>query len=147
MNRKKYGFIFLGLSFFFLLTSCDEEFVPEVFKPRTDHEAYRHSLEKTDLLTTALGRDWLEADKRSLENPVVIQLPYQEAFYFAPQIPEANGYVFSVKRGQKIQIKSDCLLTSFGLIPMKAAPDNMWPQLIAGNLLWVLNQGKMPDII
>lgn len=107
MNRTKYGFTFLVLSFVFILTSCDEEFVPEVFKPRTDHEAYLQALEKTDLLKTALGRDWLEADKRSLENPVVIQLPYQEAFYFSPQIPEANGYVFSVKRGQKIQINLD----------------------------------------
>ncbi|MBK8501885.1 MAG: M23 family metallopeptidase [Saprospiraceae bacterium] len=90
-----------------LLVSCKQEIVPIECKPGTDHEDYVHSLEKANLLNTALAKDWLPAAQASLESPVQIQTPYQETFYWAPETPEAQGYIFSVKRGQKILIDLD----------------------------------------
>jgi murein DD-endopeptidase MepM/ murein hydrolase activator NlpD len=60
-----------------------------------------------DLLNTALAKDWLAAAQISFDNPVQIQAPYQETFYWAPETPEAQGYIFSINRGQKIQIDLD----------------------------------------
>ncbi len=105
--RDFIGKILLFKLLIFALSACDQEIVPEVFQPRNDHEAYLHGLEKADLLHTALGRDWLDASNHSLEKPVAIALPYQEVFYISPQIPQANGYVFSVRQGQKILVNLD----------------------------------------
>lgn len=87
------------------LFSCSqEERVPEPFRPRNDHEAYQHSLEQANLLTTALGVEWQKWSKTSLEKPVKVKAPYQEAFYLSPNEAVAMGYHFDARRGQKIQI-------------------------------------------
>jgi murein DD-endopeptidase MepM/ murein hydrolase activator NlpD len=92
--------------FFACLTvlGCKREIIADYFEPRNDHEAYLHSLDQVNLLSTALGRDWLDAATFSLEQPIQIAVPYLEAFYFDPTAPLANGYIFSVKRGQKVEI-------------------------------------------
>lgn len=102
--RTSYNFLFL-LSICLVLFSCkEEEKVPEPFKPRNDHEAYQYSLEQANLLTTALGVEWQKWSKTSLEKPVKVSAPYQEAFYLAPNEAVAMGYHFEAKRGQKIQV-------------------------------------------
>ncbi|MEQ9404557.1 MAG: M23 family metallopeptidase [Cyclobacteriaceae bacterium] len=87
-----------------LFSSCSEEKVPERYYPRNDHDAYRHSLEQANLLNTALGEDWLKASKKPFENQIKVQLPYQEAFVLEDLKPDALGYRFEAKRGQKILI-------------------------------------------
>ncbi len=87
-----------------ILTGCKKEIVPKVFWPRSDHEAYQHSLEEANLITTALGKDWVNAAQRSLDSPTDITLPHQEAFYISPKNPDAIGYRFFVKRGLRIEV-------------------------------------------
>ncbi|WP_420318453.1 M23 family metallopeptidase [Ekhidna sp.] len=87
-----------------LILGCTKEKVPERFYPRNDHEAYWYSLKQADLLSTALGKDWLEAADKPFENQINIQLPYQEAFVLSPMKPDALGYRFDAKRGQKVLV-------------------------------------------
>ncbi|NND33811.1 MAG: M23 family metallopeptidase [Saprospiraceae bacterium] len=97
--------IWSGITVLLLVFSgCENEIVPDPFKPRNDHEAYLHSLTKANLLTTALAQDWIDASRGSLEFPVQIEVPHQEAFYFDPKEPKANGYLLSAQKGQKIEI-------------------------------------------
>ncbi|MDH3650456.1 MAG: M23 family metallopeptidase, partial [Saprospiraceae bacterium] len=105
---------FTSYSFATLLTiillqaySCKEEIVPKAFHPRSDHEAYLHSLEEASLLEAALGRDWQQMAEQCLEHPVQINTPHQESFYFQETEAEANAYRFDARRGQKIQVNVD----------------------------------------
>jgi len=94
-----------------LLYGCSEEKVPERFYPRNDHEAYWHSLKQANLLSTALGEDWLKAADKPFDNQIKVQLPYQEAFVIADTKPDALGYRFDAKRGQKILVDIEILVT------------------------------------
>ncbi|OEK04689.1 hypothetical protein BFP71_14655 [Roseivirga misakiensis] len=86
------------------MLGCENEKVPAPFKPRNDHEAYEHSLEEANLLSTALGADWQKSAQTSLESPIKISSPYEEAIYIDEKEAVALGYQFSAKRGQKIQV-------------------------------------------
>lgn len=97
----------LATSFFLILIlfiRCSEEKVAERFYPRNDHHAYEHSLEVAGLSITALGKDWLEAANKPFANPIKLKLPYQEAFAISEKLPEAHGYQFDVKRGQRVLV-------------------------------------------
>lgn len=84
--------------------SCRREKVPEPYKPKNAHDAYRHSLQQADLLDTALGRDWIEAAEKAVNEPVEIPLPFREMFYVDSAEASAVGYRFEVKRGQRIEV-------------------------------------------
>lgn len=99
--------LFSGLLFF----GCTEEKVPKRFYPRNDHEAYQHSLKQANLLNTALGEDWMKAAKRPFDNQIKVSLPYQEAFVLSDSKPDAVGYRFDVKRGQKILVDVGLIVT------------------------------------
>lgn len=102
---KWLGFLLLILAFI----ACEEEKVPKPFYPRNDHEAYLKSLEDANLVASALGQDWKLSAKESLNNPLSITTPYEEAFYLDEKEASAMGYKFKAKRGQKIQITVDQL--------------------------------------
>ncbi|MEM9858497.1 MAG: M23 family metallopeptidase [Bacteroidota bacterium] len=88
-----------------LISACStEEIIPERFYPRNDHEAYWYSLKQANLLTTALGKEWLAAKERPFEEEIEVQLPYQEGFVISDLKPDAHGYRFKAKRGQKILV-------------------------------------------
>lgn len=87
-----------------ILFGCTEEVVPERFFPRNDHEAYWYSLKQANLLSTALGKEWNTAAEKPFQEQIKIQLPYQEAFEISDLKPDAHGYRFDVKRGQKILV-------------------------------------------
>lgn len=95
----------LSLAFIILLSACEGEKVPTVFRPRNDHEAYQHALKQANLLNTALGEDWSILAKNALEKPISITSPYEEAIYVDETEATAVGYRFNVKRGQKVQVK------------------------------------------
>lgn len=92
-----------------LLFGCTEEKIPERFYPRNDHHAYWYSLKQANLLSTALGKDWLEAADKPFEQQIKVKLPYQEAFVLSPLKPDAIGYRFEVRRGQKILVDIDLI--------------------------------------
>ena len=87
-----------------LLQACKKEIVPRAFYPRSDHEAYQHSLEQANLSKTALGRDWVEAGAHALDKSIDIILPFEEAFYWDPKRADAAGYRFFVKRGLRVEV-------------------------------------------
>lgn len=95
----------LSLAFIILLSACEGEKVPTVFRPRNDHEAYQYALKQANLLNTALGEDWSSLAKNALEKPISITSPYEEAIYVDETEATAVGYRFNVKRGQKVQVK------------------------------------------
>ncbi|WP_421765003.1 M23 family metallopeptidase [Ekhidna sp.] len=97
------------LLFVLILFSCTEEKVPERFYPRNDHHAYWNSLKQANLLTTALGKEWMLAAEKPFDQQIQIKLPYQEAFVLSELKPEAIGYRFDVKRGQKILVDIDLI--------------------------------------
>ncbi|WP_424961453.1 M23 family metallopeptidase [Ekhidna sp.] len=90
-----------------VLLSCTEEKVPERFYPRNDHEAYWYSLKQANLLSTALGKDWVKAAEKPFDQQIRVKLPYQESFILSEVKPDAIGYRFDVKRGQKILVDID----------------------------------------
>ena len=90
-----------------IFNGCRKEIVPEAFYPRSAHEAYQHALEEINLIETALGRDWIEAGVEALENPVQIDLPYEEAFLWDPNKAESGGYRFFAKRGIRVEVDID----------------------------------------
>ncbi len=94
----------LSVAIFILLSACEAEKVPSVFRPRNDHEAYEYALKQANLLKTALGEDWSKLAKSSLDNPIQITAPYEEAIYVDDKEATALGYRFKAKKGQKVQV-------------------------------------------
>jgi len=116
MYRNSISYILHGLILvLFILPACKKEIVPKAFFPRSAHEAYQHALEEANLIETALGRDWTLAGEEALQKPVVIGLPFEEAFYWDPKSANATAYRFFVKRGLRVELEiavssSDSLL-------------------------------------
>ncbi len=97
------------LSFSLIVGCTQKEIVEERFYPRNDHEAYWHALKKADLLSTALGKDWLKAAEKPFNNQIQVKLPYQESFAISEMLPDAHGYRFDAKRGERIVIKTSLI--------------------------------------
>jgi peptidoglycan LD-endopeptidase LytH len=114
-RKKTFRLISRLLLLFLLLPACKKEIVPEAFYPRSDHEAYQHSLEQANLSETALGRDWIREGEAAMEKSIDIALPFEEVFYWDPRQADAAGYRFFVKRGLRVEVvievsSSDSLL-------------------------------------
>ncbi|HSF18993.1 MAG TPA: M23 family metallopeptidase [Vicinamibacteria bacterium] len=97
----------LGLALTATLAGCEAEIVPDKYLPTSAHDGYRHALSEAELLDTALGRDWTQAADNALRSPVAIRPPFRESFYIDRSDAFATGYRFSVKRGQRIEVKLD----------------------------------------
>ncbi|MEO9870573.1 M23 family metallopeptidase [Ekhidna sp.] len=100
MRLKLASIILIALFFW----GCDKEKIPERFYPRNDHHAYWYSLKQANLLNSALGKEWLAASENPFDDQIKVTLPYQEAFVISDLKPDAIGYRFSVKRGQRILV-------------------------------------------
>ncbi len=87
------------------LTSC-EIFGPGqgLFTSSSPHEKYAQSLKTANLDKTALGSLWLAASERSLQDSLLINLPYRESGYFPAQSPLAVGYRVQAERGDVLSI-------------------------------------------
>lgn len=72
---------------------------------KTPYEQYVQSLKKADLDQTALGTDWLAASEQSLQDSLIITLPFKETGYFAADKPEAWSYRLAAKRGEQLVIR------------------------------------------
>ena len=90
-----------------LLTGCAQEAVEEPFEPSASHEDYRTALERLDLHETALGEDWVAAGEAALDQPAVVELPFEERSILDPRDPEALGYEFPVSRGRAVTISME----------------------------------------
>ena len=88
-----------------VLGACRREIVPQAYVPTGAHDAYRHGLVQAGLDRTALGRDWAKAAELALRTPTEVAAPFEETFYVDPGRAFALGYRFSVKRGQRTEVK------------------------------------------
>lgn len=76
-----------------------------LFAEKTAHERYADKISKAGLKETSLGQTWFNAAGKGLAQPLTIKLPYKEAGYFDAAQPEAAGYRFTAKRGDKVIIQ------------------------------------------
>jgi murein DD-endopeptidase MepM/ murein hydrolase activator NlpD len=76
-----------------------------LFGSRTAHEKYEDRLNKTGLQKTALGQLWISAANKGLMQPLSVQLPYKETGYFDANAPDAAGYRFTARRGDKLVVE------------------------------------------
>jgi murein DD-endopeptidase MepM/ murein hydrolase activator NlpD len=87
--------------------ACDEvEEIRDTFRGETQRETYEHSLRDAGLMETALGRDWLAAGERSIEQALAVATPFEETGWLAPEEAAAVGYRLSARRGQRVTISA-----------------------------------------
>jgi murein DD-endopeptidase MepM/ murein hydrolase activator NlpD len=96
--------LFVLFSMILFISCSDQEIVPKAFYAKNDHEAYWHSLEQANLGTTALGTAWKTASESVFKQQMMTALPYEESLVLTSLQPQALGYRFEVKRGQKIMV-------------------------------------------
>ncbi|NQU84287.1 MAG: M23 family metallopeptidase [Mariniphaga sp.] len=128
---KNHWLILCTIFFILFSIGCKEEIVPEAFMPRTEYEAYEHALEQANIAQTALGREWKKAGTKSLKEPIDINLPFEEEFYWNPNSAEATGYSFFVQRGLRIEVEIfvnsvDSLLLFTDLFRMRGDSISEW---------------------
>ncbi|KAA2243574.1 M23 family metallopeptidase [Chitinophaga agrisoli] len=75
-----------------------------LFTKKTAHEAYAARITDAGLQQTALGNAWFTAAQKALARPLTVTLPYKETGYFAAEKPDAAGFMFSARRGERIDI-------------------------------------------
>lgn len=89
----------LGIGF----SACEQvEQVQDQFRDLTPHERYEASLDQAGLAETALGRDWIDASERALDQPLSVSLPYEERGFIPPEDPDAMGYRIRIPRGRRL---------------------------------------------
>jgi murein DD-endopeptidase MepM/ murein hydrolase activator NlpD len=101
-----------SLSFLLLAVACGPALVAcsgtsplgEVFGDPPPWEHYAASLEAAHLDGTALGREWIAAGRRALDQAPAVETPYREAGYLAPDRPGAIGYRLFLRRGHQLEI-------------------------------------------
>ncbi|HSW31689.1 MAG TPA: M23 family metallopeptidase [Longimicrobiales bacterium] len=86
-----------------LASACERvEQVQDHFRDRTPHEAYLASLADAGLAGTALVRDWIAVSLRAVEGAPLVQLPFQEEGFIAPDEAVAMAYRLRIGRGQRL---------------------------------------------
>jgi murein DD-endopeptidase MepM/ murein hydrolase activator NlpD len=76
-----------------------------IFAGKTAHERYADKISNAGLKETSLGQSWFTAANKGLSKPLTIQLPYRETGYFDAAQPDAAGYRFTARRGDKVEIQ------------------------------------------
>jgi murein DD-endopeptidase MepM/ murein hydrolase activator NlpD len=104
-----------------------------LFAGKTAHERYADKISNAGLKQTFLGQAWFEAAGKGLNKPLTIQLPYKETGYFDASKPDAAGYRFAARRGDKILVQLNRKpATSFTLfLDLWQPVPNEQPRLLA----------------
>ena len=96
-------YFFTTVILFLFLYSCTSTH-RGLFASRTPHERYEDNLANAGLKQTALGMQWFGAADKGIRTPLTISLPYKEVGYFAAEHPDAAGYIFTCRRGEKFVV-------------------------------------------
>ena len=96
--------IFLVFSILFVAGCSGKTTLNQLFEKSSPYEKYKRSLTETNLDQTALGADWIRAGALSLQDSLIISLPYSETGYFSPEKPSALCLRYQVLEGQNIYI-------------------------------------------
>jgi murein DD-endopeptidase MepM/ murein hydrolase activator NlpD len=107
MPGRSNSFLYFVCFILFLFVSACSVRSPGLFAKKSPHEQYSQHIIDAGLKETALGRSWFQAAAKSLDSPLAITLPYQESGYFAAERPQAAGWKFYGKRGEKLNIILD----------------------------------------
>ncbi len=85
-----------------LLAGCNATHT--IFSSKSPHDVYSGRLTAAKLDETALGKAWITAAAEALQQPVQVTLPYKETGYFGADLPAAQGYRFTARRGENIEV-------------------------------------------
>jgi len=88
-----------------MVVSCNNRLTGPLFKSKYPHQQYKQQLKDAGLTKSTLYTQWLNASKRSIHQPVTINIPYLEKAYFAGDKPEAAGFIFEAKNGEQLQVE------------------------------------------
>ncbi|ELR72437.1 peptidase M23B [Fulvivirga imtechensis AK7] len=86
-----------------LVVSCNG--IKDALKKDTPYEEYKELLLRTKLHETAMGKQWLEAGNKALNDSVFIELPHAESGFFKADNPAAHAYRFEVMAGQQLEVE------------------------------------------
>ncbi len=90
------------------LAACEQvEKARDHFRDLTPHEAYLASLADAGLANTALVEDWIAASREAVEHAPLVQLPFQEEGFIAPEEAGAAAYRLRIGRGQRLTASFD----------------------------------------
>ena len=122
-----------------ILISCKKEDVPKEYRPNNAHEAYLYALKQANLINTALGKDWVDASKKAIDKPILINTPHQELILIDSTVAFAEGYQFSAKEGQSIEITLEYFGSDSTLLFLDAyridKKNNTFRRIASGNKL------------
>ncbi|MDP2956807.1 MAG: M23 family metallopeptidase [Longimicrobiales bacterium] len=86
-----------------LASACEEvEQARDRLRDLTPHEAYLASLSQAGLAETALVRDWIDVSLEAVASAPLVQLPFQEEGFIAPDEAGAAAYRIRIGRGQRL---------------------------------------------
>jgi peptidoglycan LD-endopeptidase LytH len=104
---KKHVWVWLlGVGVVFFISQCNSiKKIENVFKSQTPYERYVESLKSSGLDENLLGRNWLAAGAKSLEDSLFVNLPYLESGYFSAENPDARVFNFLATEGTLLQVE------------------------------------------
>ncbi len=89
-----------------LAAGCEQiEKIEDSLRDLTPHEAYLESLVAAGLDETALVRDWAAAGLGALENPLALEVPFEERGHITPEDPLAVAYRVHIPRGRNLAFR------------------------------------------
>ncbi|MCF6402555.1 M23 family metallopeptidase [Chitinophaga filiformis] len=107
INRIAYNSPITGLFFIYCLlvcTACSSS-KRGLFAKKTAHEQYASRITDAGLGTSTMGSLWFAAAEKALVRPLTVTLPYRETGYFAAEKPDAAGYLFTARRGDRLDVQ------------------------------------------
>ncbi len=96
--QKKFNYLVLAASCLFLFASCSSS---ALLAKKREREKYHDQVSKQD---PARAAAWQSAAEFALKHPLAIPVPYAETGIFSGDRPDATGFYFMAKEGQKITI-------------------------------------------
>lgn len=99
--RSRIPYALLLLMGFFM--ACEGP--ASLFKSQYAHQRYEQQLKDAGLQHSALFQKWQSMAQQSLIQAQAISVPYQESGFFAADRPQAAGFVFEAKKGERLQVE------------------------------------------
>ncbi|MEJ2541371.1 MAG: M23 family metallopeptidase, partial [Gemmatimonadota bacterium] len=105
MSAGRLTTLLLGGALALGLQGCEKvEQYADQHRPATPHEAYLLGLHEAGLAGSALSQAWIMEAGEAVRDPRLVQLPFREEGYIAPEVPDAVGYRFRLDRGQTLRV-------------------------------------------
>jgi murein DD-endopeptidase MepM/ murein hydrolase activator NlpD len=83
------------------LGACEGR-IARALDPATPREQYAEALRGAGLAGMGLFRRWTDAGDAALNAAPLLETPFEESGYLAPEQPDARAFRFAVRRGQRV---------------------------------------------